>query len=127
MALSPNGRSVTIRPAKPPRSMIRVTSSQRFRPERFVSPAPSPPSLTVEKTRAPQTIECDPREEDPLLSKSVTQSAGYQGHGRERQEFGVQHPLEIEWRQAHVSATRAVNPLGACPIPNASRLVPQAR
>jgi len=53
-----------------------------------------------------QTIECDPREEDPFLSESVTQSAGYQGHGRERQEFGVQHPLQIEWRQAHVSATR---------------------
>ena len=40
-------------------------------------------------------------EEDPLLSEPVTQSAGDQGHGRERQEFGVHHPLQVERRQAH--------------------------
>ena len=56
MALSPNRRSVTMRPAKPPRPTIRVTSTQRFRPEplvRLVSPAPSPPSPTVERTAPP--------------------------------------------------------------------------
>ena len=53
-----------------------------------------------------QAIESDPREEDPLLSEPVTQSAGDQGQGRERQELGVHHPLQIERRQAHVSANR---------------------
>lgn len=32
-----------------------------------------------------EAIESDPREEDPLLSEPVTQSAGHQGQGRERQ------------------------------------------
>ena len=53
-----------------------------------------------------QTIESDPREEDPLLSKPVTQSAGDQGQGRERQELGVHHPLQLERRQTHVSTNR---------------------
>ena len=47
-----------------------------------------------------------PREEDPLLSEPVTQSAGDQGQGRERQELGVHHPLQVERRQAHLSANR---------------------
>jgi hypothetical protein len=53
-----------------------------------------------------QAIESDPREEDPLLSEPVTQSAGDQGQGRERQELGVHHTLQVERRQAHVSANR---------------------
>src|SRR5215467_8259495 len=56
MALSPNPHSVTMRPAKPPRPAIRVTSTQGFRPEplvRLVSPAPSPPSPTVARTAPP--------------------------------------------------------------------------
>jgi hypothetical protein len=53
-----------------------------------------------------QAIESDPREEDPLLSEPVTQSTGDQGQGRERQQLGVHHPLQIERRQAHVSADR---------------------
>src|SRR5437762_6111931 len=59
MALSSNRRSVTMRPAKPPRPTIRVTSTQRFGPEplvRLVSPAPSPPSPTVERTAPPTSI-----------------------------------------------------------------------
>ena len=53
-----------------------------------------------------EPIESDPREEDPLLSEPITQSAGDQGQGRERQELGVHHPLQVERRQAHVSANR---------------------
>ena len=53
-----------------------------------------------------EAIERDPREEDPPLSEPVTQSAGDQNQGRERQELGVHHPLQVERRQAHVSANR---------------------
>jgi hypothetical protein len=53
-----------------------------------------------------QAIDSDPREEDPLLSEPVTQSARDQSQGREREELGVHHPLQVEGRQAHVSANR---------------------
>src|SRR5262245_59680567 len=45
-----------MRLAKPPRPTIRVTTTQRFTPEplvKLVSPAPSPPSPTVERTAPP--------------------------------------------------------------------------
>ena len=51
-----------------------------------------------------QAKESDPSEEDPLLSEPVTQSAGDQGQGRERQKLGVHHPLQVERRQVHLSA-----------------------
>ena len=59
MASSPNRRSVTMRQAKPTRPTIKVTSTQGFRPEllvRLVSPAPSPPNPTIEKTAPPMSI-----------------------------------------------------------------------
>jgi hypothetical protein len=57
------------------------------------------------------------RGEDPILSEPVTPSAGDQGQGRERQELGVRHPLQVERRQARVSANRCERDTNTRPLP----------